>query len=74
MPRRTIAMFEGIHKNRAYSRVQFGGSVPTMPDPVPDNPRPAPSRYMRLTSRSVYDPACSTQTTRGPNWDLAGLR
>jgi len=68
MPRRTIAMFGGIHKNRAYSRVQFGGGVPTLPDPVPDAPKPAQPRPMRPAARPVYDPHAFYPDEDGPEW------
>lgn len=44
-----------------------------MPDPVPDNPRPAHPRWMRLMSRSAHDPACFTQSATGPVLKFNGV-
>ncbi|MGC5798906.1 HIRAN domain-containing protein [Sphingomonas sp. NFX23] len=38
------AVFQAMHGNRAYIRIRFGGGLPTLPDPVPDVPKPAPPR------------------------------
>ena len=45
-----IAVFQAMHGSGAYIRIRFGGGVPTLPDPVPDDPKPAALRPMRPTS------------------------
>lgn len=50
------AVFQAMHGNGAYIRIRFGGGLPTLPDPVPDVPKPAPPRQMRPAQRAVYDP------------------
>ncbi|MDD1453111.1 HIRAN domain-containing protein [Sphingomonas sp. H160509] len=36
------AIFQTMHRSRAYIRIRFGGGLPTLPDPVPDVPNYAP--------------------------------
>ncbi len=36
-----VAVFQAMHGNGAYIRIRLGGGVPTLPDPVPDAPKPA---------------------------------
>ncbi len=37
------AIFQAMHGNGAYIRIRFGGGLPTLPDPVPNVPKPAPA-------------------------------
>jgi hypothetical protein len=50
------AVFHAMHGIGAYIRIRFGGGLPTLPDPVPDVPKPRPPRPTRPGQRPVYDP------------------
>ncbi|WP_052380945.1 HIRAN domain-containing protein [Sphingomonas sp. FUKUSWIS1] len=51
-----IAVFQAMHGSGADIRIRFEGGVPTLPDPVSDDPKPAQPRPMRPAARPVYDP------------------
>ena len=59
-------VFQAMHGNGAYIRIRFGGGLPTLPAPVPDVPKPAPPRQMRLAQRPVYDPHAFYPDEDGP--------
>ena len=63
-----VAVFQAMHGNGAYIWFRFGGSVPTLPDPVPDAPKPAQPRPMRPAARPVYDPHAFYPDEEGPEW------
>ncbi|RYF16319.1 MAG: hypothetical protein EOO77_12545 [Oxalobacteraceae bacterium] len=50
------AVFQAMHGNGAYIWIRFGGGLPTLPDPVPDVPKPNPPRQMRPVKKRIYDP------------------
>ncbi|MES3152931.1 HIRAN domain-containing protein [Sphingomonas faeni] len=62
------AVFQAMHGNGAYIRIRFGGGLPTLPDPVPDVPKPAPPRQMRPAQRPVYDPHAFYPDEEGPEF------
>jgi hypothetical protein len=69
LPRRTITVFQAMHGNGAYIRIQFGGGLPTLPPPVPQPAAPAQPRPMRAASpRAVYDPHELYPDLDGPEW------
>ena len=63
-----VAVFQAMHGNGAYIRIRFGGGVPTLPDPVPDAPKPAQPRPMRPASRTVYAPQAFRPDDEGPEF------
>jgi hypothetical protein len=63
-----VAVFQAMHGSGAYIRIRFGGGLPTLPDPVPDVPKPAPPRQMQPTQRPVYDPHAFYPDPDGPEW------
>jgi hypothetical protein len=64
-----VAVFQAMHGNGAYIRIRFGGGLPTLPDPVPDVPKPAPPRQMRPAQRPVYDPHAFYADEDGSEWE-----
>jgi hypothetical protein len=60
-------VFQAMHGNGAYIRIRFGGGLSTLPDPVPDVPKPAPPR-MRRAQRPVYDPHAFYPDPEGPEF------
>ena len=62
------AVFQAIHGSGAYIRIRFGGGLPTLPDPVPDVPKPQPPRQMRPAQRPVYDPHAFYPDEEGPEF------
>lgn len=63
-----VAVFQVMHGNGAYIRIRFGGGVPTLPDPVPDDTKPAQPRPMRPAARPVYDPHAFYPDEEGPEF------
>jgi hypothetical protein len=63
-----IAVFQSMHGNGAYIRIRFGGGLPTLPDPVPDVPKPAQPRLMRIAVRPVYGPHAFYPDEEGPEF------
>ncbi len=63
-----VAVFQAMHGNGAYIRIRFGSGVPTLPDPVPDAPKPAQPRPMRSAARPAYDPHAFYPDDEGPEW------
>ncbi|WP_107045463.1 HIRAN domain-containing protein [Sphingomonas sp. STIS6.2] len=51
-----IAVFQAMHGSGAYIRIRFGGGVPTLPDPVPDNPKRPPPRPAPPAQQLISDP------------------
>jgi len=62
------AVFQAMHGSGAYIRIRFGGGLPTLPDPVPDVPKPTPPRQMRPAQRPVYDPHAFYPDDDGPEF------
>jgi hypothetical protein len=62
------AVFQAIHGSNAYIRIRFGGGLPTLPDPVPDAPKPASPPQMRPAKRPVYDPHAFYPDEEGPEF------
>jgi hypothetical protein len=62
------AVFQAIHGDGAYIRIRFGIGLPTLPEPVPNVPKPVQPRPMRLAVRPVYDPHAFYPDEEGPEF------
>ena len=50
------AVFQAMHGSGAYIRIRFGGGVPTLPDPVTDDPKRPPPWQAQPAQRPISDP------------------